>query len=168
MAAFGSNSITTTGTIQAPTLTTGASGTAGSITGTWTLTSGSKLQATYADLGERYTSDKQYDPGTVLMIGGEREVTIANIQGKHKLAGVVSTNPAYVLNSMQEDSVIIGLAGRVPCLVKGKIDKGDMLTISAIPGVATSTTEPVAIVGRALERYDSNDVGVIEIMIGRA
>jgi len=69
---------------------------------------------------------------------------------------------------MIENSVIIGLAGRVQCFVVGKIEKGDMLTISAIPGVATSTDEPIAVIGRALENYDSGDVGVIEIMIGRA
>jgi hypothetical protein len=126
------------------------------------------MQAAYADLGERYKSDEQYEPGTVLMIGGEAEVTLATLKGKHKIAGVVSTDPAYVLNSMSTDSVIIGLAGRVPCFVIGTIEKGDMLTISAIPGVATSTDEPIAVIGRALENYNSDQVGKIEIMIGRA
>jgi hypothetical protein len=69
---------------------------------------------------------------------------------------------------MSTDSVIIGLAGRVPCFVIGTIEKGDMLTISAIPGVATRTDEPIAVIGRALENYNSDQVGKIEIMIGRA
>jgi hypothetical protein len=149
-------------------ITTGGSGTAGTMTGTWTLSAGSRFQATYADLAERYKSDENYEPGTVLMIGGEAEVTVATLKGKNKLAGIVSTNPAYVLNAMEQGSVIIGLAGRVPCFVVGKIEKGDMLTISAIPGVATSTEEPIAVIGRALENYDSNEVGMIEVMIGRA
>lgn len=156
------------GGVKTTNITTGAASTAGTIEGTWTLTSGSKLQATYADLAERYVSDEQYEPGTVLMIGGEKEVTLATLKGKNKLAGVVSTDPAHVLNSMAKDSVIIGLAGRLPCFVIGKIEKGDMLTISAIPGVATSTDEPIAVIGRALENYDSDQVGKIEIMIGRA
>jgi hypothetical protein len=154
--------------VQTPLLTTGAAGTAGTITGQWTLSAGSRFQATYADLAERYKSDDDYEPGTVLMIGGEAEVTVATLKGKHRLAGIVSTNPAYVLNAMEQGSVIIGLAGRVPCFVIGKIEKGDMLTISAIPGVATSTEEPIAVIGRALENYDSGEVGMIEVMIGRA
>jgi hypothetical protein len=157
-----------TNTLTTRTITTGASGTTGTITGTWTLGAGSTLQATYADLAERYKSDDDYEPGTVLMIGGEAEVTVATLKGKNKLAGIVSTNPAYVLNSMEQGSVIIGLAGRVPCFVIGKIEKGDMLTISAIPGVATSTEEPIAVIGRALENYNSGEVGMIEVMIGRA
>jgi hypothetical protein len=162
------NSLTVQNGQTFTTNTIAAGGGSGTFSGTWTLAGGAKMQATYADLAERYTSDEPYEPGTVLMIGGEREVTLATLKGKHRLAGIVSTNPAYVLNAMSQNSVIIGLAGRVPCFVIGTIEKGDMLTISAIPGVATSTSEPVAVIGRALENYDSNEVGVIEVMIGRA
>lgn len=122
-----------------------------------------------ADLGEKYLSDQSYESGTVLMIGGEREVTIATNDKVTKLAGVVSTEPAYVLNSRLENSVIIALAGRVPCKVVGKIEKGDLLTVSDIPGVATSTATPIlgGTIGKALENYDSTEVGVIEVMVGR-
>ena len=83
---------------------------------------------------------------------------------------MVSTEPAYVLNSNLANSVIIALAGRVPCKVVGTFDKGDMLVISNIPGVATgtSTPDPGAIIGRSLHDYDSQEVGMIEIMIGRS
>jgi len=157
----------TIGTVQTATLTTGASGTAGSITGNWTLTAGSRLEATYADLAERYRSDHPYQPGTILMIGGSTEVTIADVSGKYRLAGIVSTAPAYVLNSTIDKSVIVALTGRVPCRVVGKIAKGDLITISDIPGVGTSIVPPASgvIVGRALESYDSDEVGVIEVKV---
>jgi hypothetical protein len=157
----------TIGTVQTATLTTGASGTAGSITGKWTLTAGSRLEAPYADLAERYRSDHPYQPGTILMIGGSTEVTIADVSGKYRLAGIVSTAPAYVLNSTIDKSVIVALTGRVPCRVVGKIAKGDLITISDIPGVGTSIVPPASgvIVGRALESYDSDEVGVIEVKV---
>ena len=150
-----------------PELTTGATGTSGTITGQWTLGAGSTLQATYADLAERYTSDHQYEPGTIVMIGGEQEVTIADYDGRHRLAGIVSTAPAYVLNSTIQNSVIIALVGRVPCRVRGKINKGDLITISDVPGVGTSIQPPAhgVVVGRALHSYDSDEVGVIEIKV---
>jgi hypothetical protein len=155
---------------QASVVTTGANTTPGSIEGNWTLTAGSRLNATYADLAERYTSDQNYPPGTVVMIGGDREVTLATVEGRHRLAGVISTDPAYVLNSVLQDSVIVALTGRVPCLVAGTITKGDMLTVSDIPGVATASSdrEYGTIIGRALEDYSDANVGTIEIKVDRA
>lgn len=119
-----------------------------------------------ADIGERYTTDFDYEAGTVLMIAGDHEVTKATLEGKLKLAGIVSTAPAKILNAMLENSVVVALVGRVPCYVVGDIKKGDMLTISAIPGVATSTDQAIGIIGKALESYASNDVGVIEVKVG--
>ena len=160
---------TAVGSLNTTVLTTGSSGTAGTITGTWSLGAGSTLQATYSDLGERYSTDVVYEPGTVLMIGGTAETTLATLDGKFKLAGIVSTEPAYVLNADLKDSAIIALAGRVPCKVVGKINKGDILTISDIPGVATAAQTPVygTIIARALESYDSTIVGVIEVKVDR-
>ena len=104
------------------------------------------------------------------MIGGTAETTIANYDGRYRLAGIVSTNPAYVLNSTAANSVIIALTGRVPCLVTGNIVKGDMLTISNIDGVATSTTISAygTVIGRALENYNDSNVGTIEVKVDRA
>jgi hypothetical protein len=159
------NNITTLGALT--TLSTGASGTSGSITGNWTLTSGSRMQATYADLAEYYEADAPYEPGTVLMFGGEKEVTIAD-DGTSKVAGVVSTNPAYVMNSTCPGLLTaIALQGRVPCKVRGKISKGDML-ISGGSGFARPNQFPSVgtVIGKALEDFDGYE-GVIEVAVGR-
>jgi hypothetical protein len=128
------------------------------------------IQDIRADIGERYLSDSHYKPGTVLMIGGRQETTIATWDGRFNLAGVVSTEPAYILNSTLEDSVVIALIGRVPCLVTGNISKGDMLTISNIAGVATTSTtrELGTIIGRALESHNGDGIGTIEIKVDKA
>jgi hypothetical protein len=140
------------------------------MTGNWTLTAGSRLNATYADLAEKYATDRDYPPGTLLMIGGDMEVTLATAEGRYSLAGVVTSEPAYVLNSTLGNSVAVALVGRVPCLVTGNISKGDMLTISNIDGVATSSTtrEYGTIIGRALQSYNDSNVGTIEIKVDRA
>lgn len=157
------------GPLTTRTITTGANIITGSITGNWSITDGSRLEATYADIGERYVSDEHYESGTVVAIGGSQEVTVADSSMRYKIAGVVSTNPAYVLNSIAENSVIVGLVGRLPCKVVGNISKGDFLVISDIPGVATGSALPEsgATFGRALQDYSSTEVGVIEIKIDR-
>lgn len=121
------------------------------------------------DLGERYTSDQDYEPGTVVMIGGTHEVTKATKEGQLRLAGVVTASSSWVLNSTLPDSVIIALIGRSMCYVVGKINKGDPLTVSHIDGVATATHQASSdtIIGRALESHDSEAVGVIEIKVDR-
>jgi len=149
-------------------ITTGASGTAGTITGNWTLTSGSRLEATYADLAEYYVADFDYEPGTVLEFGGEFEVTIAE-DSTPRVAGVVSTDPAYVMNSSCEGEHIVALAlqGRVPTKVRGAIKKGDML-ISGGEGYAKPSPTPIigTVIGKALENFDGIE-GVIEVAVGR-
>ena len=160
-----------TGTLYSDTLTTGSSGTAGEITGNWTLSAGSRLQATYADLAEFYTSDKEYESGTVLVFGGPAETTVTNLYGDQRLAGVVSTDPAYLMNSGLTGTVsAIALAGRVPCKVTGRISKGDMLTTSSILGYATKMIEyvPGAFIGKALQDKNSEGPGVVEISVNRA
>jgi hypothetical protein len=166
--------VTTTGTVGGASatlfgngLTTGANTTAGSITGNWTLTAGSRMQATYADLAEYYEADVEYEPGTVLMFGGDKEVTLAE-DGTNKVAGVVSTNPAYVMNSTCPGLLTaIALQGRVPCKVRGKISKGDML-ISGGNGYARPNQFPTigTVIGKALEDFDGYE-GVIEVAVGR-
>ena len=159
--------VITTGTVQTTTLTTGANITSGTITGNWTLTSGSRLQATYADLAEYYEADKMYEPGTVLEFGGEKEVTLAT-DSTTRVAGVVSTNPSYVMNSLcPGNAVAIALQGRVPVKVRGNIQKGDML-VSGGNGYARPTTTPQigTIIGKSLENFNGIE-GVIEIAIGR-
>jgi hypothetical protein len=159
------NNITTLGALTI--LSTGANTIAGSITGDWTLTAGSRMQATYADLAEYYEADEKYLPGTVLMFGGEKEVTLAE-DGTSKVAGVVSTNPAYVMNATCPGLLTaVALQGRVPCKVRGKISKGDML-ISGGNGFARPNQFPSmgTVIGKALQDFDGYE-GVIEVAVGR-
>ena len=172
LASYGSNTISTTGTITAGTiistvLTTGSNTVAGTITGNFSLSAGSRLNATYADLAEYYEADTNYEPGTVLAFGGNKEVTIAE-DGTSRVAGVVSTNPAYAMNAnCQGIAVAIALQGRVPTKVRGIIRKGDMM-ISAGNGYARPCTTPLmgTVIGKALENFDGVE-GIIEIAIGR-
>jgi hypothetical protein len=158
----------TTGTVTMGTLTTGANTTAGTITGNWSLSTGSQLRATYADLAEYYEADAHYEPGTVLAFGGNKEVTIAE-DGTSRVAGIVSTNPAYVLNTACKGDHIVALAlqGRVPCKVRGNIKKGDMM-VSAGNGYARPSPSPTVgtIIGKSLENFDGIE-GVIEVAVGR-
>ena len=158
---------TFTGTVGATALTTGANTTAGNITGNWVLTSGSRLNATYADLAEYYEADDIYEPGTVLEFGGNKEVTIAQ-DGTTRVAGVVSTNPAYAMNAnCQGIAVAIALQGRVPTKVRGTIHKGDMM-VSGGNGFARPSSAPQmgTVIGKALENFDGIE-GVIEVAVGR-
>jgi hypothetical protein len=148
-------------------LTTGANTNAGTITGNWSLSAGSKLQSTYADLAEYYEADVHYEPGTVVAFGGEKEVTLAE-DGTTRVAGVVSTNPAYAMNQCCKGfAVAIALQGRVPTKVRGAIRKGDMM-VSAGNGFARPWNNPAmgTVIGKALENFDGVE-GIIEVAVGR-
>ena len=148
-------------------ISTGANSTAGNLTGNWTLSAGSRLQATYADLAEYYEADDVYVPGTVLEFGGEKEVTLAE-DGTSRVAGVVSTNPAYAMNAKCSGiATPIALQGRVPTKVRGTINKGDMM-VSGGNGFARPSSAPQmgTVIGKALENFDGIE-GVIEIAVGR-
>jgi len=160
---------TVIGTLTTTSITTGGVSLPGTITGNWTLSSGSRFNATYADLAEYYSADKHYPVGTVLAFGGEQEVTVAGIE-TNKVAGVVSADPAYVMNGMIkcDHPAMIALQGRVPCKVKGKVYKGDMM-VSAGGGYAKAAiTEPKmgTVIGKALQNFDGEE-GVIEVAVGR-
>jgi hypothetical protein len=126
-------------------------------------------QAKYADLAENYLADAEYAAGTVLSFGGEQEVTITNKHNDTAVAGIVTSKPAYLMNSGLTGDHVVGLAlmGRVPCQVVGPIRKGDLL-VSAPGGYAQSTESAVAgtIIGKSLEDFDG-DRGVIEVVVGR-
>jgi hypothetical protein len=159
------NNITTLGALT--TLSTGANTTLGTITGNWVLSAGSKLQSTYADLAEYYEADVSYEPGTVMEFGGEKEITLAT-DGTRRVAGVVTTNPAYVMNAMCPGiAVAVALQGRTSVKVRGTIHKGDML-ISAGDGFARPDHNPLmgTVIGKALENFEGVE-GVIEVAVGR-
>jgi hypothetical protein len=129
--------------------------------------------ALYADLAEMYTTDAEYSPGTVMIFGGNQEVTINSESHDHRVAGVVSTNPAHVMNSglQGEFTVAVALTGRVPVSVIGNITAGDRVVTSNRAGVAEALDiaryQPGVIIGKALQSYRGNGVGVIEVVVGR-
>ena len=138
---------------------------------TATLFDGTATSARYADLAENYVADAQYEPGTVLIFGGQHEVTASRQPDSNKIAGVVSTAPGVLMNKDCAGEFVVALAftGRVPTKVKGTISKGDMMVSSNIEGVAVASNNPQigTVIGKALENYDSEEVGVIEVVVGR-
>ena len=153
-------------------LSTGDQGNAGNIIGQWSLVGSSRMQATWADLAEYYTADHDYQPGTVLVFGGDAEVTTTNSKGDTRVAGVVSENPAFLMNQECPGTrVALALQGRVPCQVMGKVKKGDLMITGSMHGVAIAAkngkTGVGSVIGKALEDYDSDEVGVIEVAVGR-
>jgi hypothetical protein len=118
-------------------------------------------------LAEYYEADQHYEPGTVLEFGGEKEVTLAQ-DGTTRVAGVVSTDPAYAMNTKCPGiATAIALQGRVPTKVRGSVRKGDMM-VSAGNGYARPWNNPQmgTVIGKALENFDGIE-GVIEIAVGR-
>ena len=144
--------------------------TLGTNTAWWTITYSKAVQAQYADLAENYTSDSDYAPGTVVVFGGEQEVTQSHSSHDTRIAGVVSTNPAYLMNGA-EPGIAVALQGRVPCRVLGPVSKGDRVVASHIAGVAqaldTQQYQPGCIIGKALQAVDSTDISIIEVVVGR-
>jgi len=125
--------------------------------------------AQYADIAEKYTSDADYEAGTVLHFGGSAEVSQCDVDMCSRVAGVVSTQPAYLMNDAIKGDYVVTLAllGRVPCKVVGPINKGDML-VSAGDGRARAEHIPQigTVIGKALEDFHG-DHGVIEVVVGR-
>jgi hypothetical protein len=148
-------------------LDAGGAAAPGTITGNWTLTAGSRLQATYADLAERFEADCEYDPGTVVELGGKKEITAVKDECSEEVFGVVSTTAAYLMNSAAGDDTThpaIAIAGRVPVKVSGKIKKGDRL-VSAGKGRARSAKKgeatPFNTIGRSLEDKTTDSDGFV-------
>ena len=153
-----------------------SSGTASlSSTSTFTYNAGSGVlntiasSARYADLAERYAADAVYEIGTVVVIGGAEEVTITSQYANTAVAGIVSKNPAYMMNSdagTDETHPYIALKGRVPCKVMGNIKRGDLLVTSVYPGYATSACLPEAgaVIGKALNDH-AEGFGIIEVLV---
>lgn len=156
-------------TAYATGLNAGSAAAIGTITGNWSLSAGSKMMATYSDLAEYYAGDKHIEPGTVVEFGGQYEITTAMNQMSSKVAGIVTTAPAYVMNSNIdcEFPVSLALQGRVPCKVIGNISKGDIM-VSAGNGKAMACSQPImgSIIGKSLENFTGVD-GIIEIAVGR-
>lgn len=126
--------------------------------------------ALYADLAEVYESDQNYEPGTVLIFFGSYEVTTTTRDHDPRVAGVVSTKPAYLMNTKTE-GVPLALTGRVPCFVRGPINKGDLIVTSNQAGIGQVLDQeswvPGCVIGKSLETIEDSNVHKIEIAVGR-
>jgi hypothetical protein len=124
---------------------------------------GLATSAQYADLAEKYLTDTEYEVGTVLSVGGEKEVTACN--WSQRAIGVVSENPAFKMNSELEGGTYVALKGRVPVKVIGRIKKGDEL-IAANNGCAMMAVPHASrVFAVALETSDDESVKLIECVI---
>ena len=125
--------------------------------------------AQYADVAERYLADAHYPPGTVVVFGGDKEVTRSKLDADPRVAGVISTEPAFSMNDglQGEHVVTVALLGRVPCAVRGPVEKGDLM-VSTFDGYARAEDNPKtgAVIGKAVESFDG-DKGIIEVVVGR-
>ena len=133
-----------------------------------TTFNGTATQAQYADMAEIYSADAVYPAGTVVKIGGDAEITMTTEHADTEVFGVISTNPAYLMNS-EAEGLPVALAGRVPVKVIGKVKKGQRLTSSDIPGLAWAADEETsfqAIIGRSLENKNDGNEGIVEAVVG--
>ena len=138
---------------------------AGTITATAT-------QAQYADLAENYVADADLEPGTVVVFGGNNEVTESSELQDTKVAGVISTDPAHLMNSecTGEHVVAVALRGRIPIKVIGVVQKGDVLITSDVPGHAMTSPSPHTVsasqmIGKAITGKTDSGNGVIEALV---
>ena len=156
---------------QASVVTTGANTTPGNIEGNWTLTAGSRLNATYADLAERFAADEEYTPGTVVEIGGEHEITAVQYELSEDVFGVISNTAAMIMNGAAGTDLThppVAVSGRVEVKVSGKVNKGDRL-VSAGDGLARAAksgeANPFNTIGRALEYKTDDGIGYVEAFV---
>jgi len=157
--------------IQSPRLQAGAlESSNGKIVGQWSLEGTSSMQATFADIAERYEADSLYTTGTVTIIGGNKEITVTSMRACPSVAGIISTKPAFKMNyaaGPDDTHPYVALKGRVPCKVIAPIHKGDRLVTSTVEGYAEAFREgdsPNAVVGIALEDW-FGEPGTIEVMV---
>jgi hypothetical protein len=143
----------------------------GTITGSSFV--GVATSAQYADLAENYLADSFYNAGTVVEFGGNTEVTISSISHSTAVAGIVSTAPAYLMNSHLEGEhvVAVALTGRVPCAVQGPVKKGTVLVSGIVPGTAMAIDslkfEPGCVIGKSMSTIETAEIKTIEVAVGR-
>jgi hypothetical protein len=142
-----------------------------SINGANGAISGQKITANYADVAERFNADTEYQAGTVVEVGGVAEITVCVQELSDNVFGVISTNPAYLMNSNAGDDIThpaVAMAGRVPVRIVGSVRKGDRL-VSAGAGLARAAqageATPFNVIGRALEDRFGTGEGVVEAIV---
>jgi len=124
--------------------------------------------ALYADLAENYVGDVEYQPGTVVVFGGDKEITTTTTFADARVAGAISTNPAYLMNR-EAEGLPLALRGRIPCQVTGPVTKGDSLVTSQTAGYAVSVGTSLAfgraVFAKALETDLTDGLKIIEVVI---
>ena len=156
------------GLVSAGSITSGSTISAsGTITAT--LFDGVASSAKYADLAEIYKADRDYAPGTVVKIGGAEEITQTTDAFDNEVFGVISENPAYLMNKDAE-GLPVALTGRVQVKVIGKVKKGERLVSADMEGFAwgigSDDYDARAIIGRSLEDKTDGESGMVEAVIG--
>lgn len=168
----GSNSVTQfTGNIAPNKVTTTELAGGGTINGLWTLGAGARLNATYADLAERFEADTAYEPGTVVELGGDKEITAVVDELSDTVFGVVSNTAAYLMNSAAGEDAThppVAISGRVQVKVHGQVKKGDRL-VSAGKGFARAATKleitAFNTIGRSLTTKTTSGPGTVEAIV---
>ena len=129
------------------------------------LFQGTATSARYADLAEKYSGPEDLVPGDVVMFGGDLEVMACDQDSHHAVAGVISTDPAYMMNS-DADGHYVALTGRVPCKVTGPVAKGDLMVSSSVKGHAKADNNAPAgrIIGKAIGSSEGGEA-VIEVLV---
>jgi hypothetical protein len=168
----GANAVTQfTGNIAPAKVTTSNIAGGGQIAGIWTLAVGARLNATYADLAERFEADATYDAGTVVEMGGDKEITAVKFELSEDVFGVVSNTAAYLMNAGAGDDSThppVAVGGRVQVKVTGKVRKGQRL-VSAGNGIARAASAGEATsfntIGRSLANKTTDGVGTVEAFV---
>ena len=130
---------------------------------TATIFNGTATAARYADLAEKYLADKEYVPGTVVMIGGEKEVTASDVNTR--AVGVVSADPAFMMNKDLEGGIYIALKGRVPCKAYGSVAKGDRLVAGPAGTAMAAHGNYANVFAVALESTGTRAENIIEVLV---
>jgi Peptidase_G2, IMC autoproteolytic cleavage domain len=165
------NGVVLASNVTTPIITTGANTTPGTITGNFTLSAGSRFNATYADLAERFEADTHYDAGTVVELGGDKEITAVKYELSEDVFGVISHTAAYLMNSGAGDDEThppVAVSGRVKVKVTGKVSKGQRL-VSAGNGIARAANPGEAnsfnTIGRSLVNKTTVGIGTVEAIV---
>jgi hypothetical protein len=164
-------SVVALSSLYTPSLIANAAGATGTVTGTWTLTSGSRWQATYADLAERYAADAVYPAGTIVALGGTHEVTQENTALSEEVFGVVSHDFAYLMNQEVGDNDThppVALTGRVKVRVIGRVRQGQRIVAAGngcARGAGAGEATPFNVIGRAITAKTSDEESLHECVV---
>ena len=129
--------------------------------------------ASYADVAERFEADAPMSEGAVVSLGGAAEITEVNGELSDTVFGVISTQPAFMMNSdagNSESHPFVAMTGRTPVRVIGQVNKGDRLVSSTVKGTARAITgadsiNPFHVIGRALEAKTDDGIGLVNAVV---